>query len=73
VTVCRDHLVGSVFLLHDEQVEFTGRGMELVDTGDYDGDGSSERLLLQSGYNRDGYVLVFDGMRQEAEHIWGCH
>jgi hypothetical protein len=61
------------FLLHDEQVDFIANGMELVDAGDYDSDGKSELLFWRSGYNRDGYVLVFDDLRQKAEYTWGYH
>jgi len=61
------------FLLHDAQVDLIGTGMELVDAGDYDGDGRSEVLFWKSGYNRDGYLLVFDGLRQKAEYTWSYH
>lgn len=61
------------FLLRDAAVDLVGTGMELVDAGDYDGDGRSEALFWKSGYNRDGYVLLFDHLRQKAEYIWGYH
>jgi hypothetical protein len=61
------------FLLHDAQADLIGTGMELVDAGDYDGDGRSEVLFWKSGYNRDGYLLVFDGLRQKAEYTWSYH
>ena len=47
--------------------------MELVDAGDYDGDGRSELLFWRGGYNRDGYVLVFDELRQKVEYTWSYH
>jgi hypothetical protein len=61
------------FLLQDETIDFIGNGMELVDAGDYDGDGRSELLFWHSGYNRDGYVLVFDDLRQKVEYTWSYH
>jgi hypothetical protein len=61
------------FLLHDETVDFIGSGMELVDAGDYDGDGRSELLFWHSGYNLDGYLLVFDDLRQKIEYVWSYH
>ena len=45
--------------------------MELIDAGDYDNDGKSELLFWYSGYNRDGYILIYDDFRKSAEYIWG--
>jgi hypothetical protein len=47
--------------------------MELVDAADYDGDGKSELLFWQSAYNRDGYILIFDDLRQRIEYTWRYH
>ncbi len=64
---------GNWFLLDGEKIEFLGHQMELVDAGDYDHDGRSELLFWHSGYNRDGYVLMYDGLRQKVEYLWGYH
>lgn len=61
------------FLIEGENLEFLGTQMELVDAGDYDKDGHSEILFWHNGYNRNGYLLVFDGMRQKIEYIWSYH
>jgi hypothetical protein len=61
------------FMLDGERNEFIGTQMELVDAGDYDKDGHSELLFWYSGYNRDGYVLVYDDLRRKADYIWSYH
>ncbi len=60
------------FLLHDG-VRYLGAGLSLVDAGDYDGDGVSELLFWYSGYNSDGYVLLYDRFRKRAELGWSYH
>ncbi len=52
---------------------FIGRDLELIDAGDYDGDGASEVVFHQSGYNYDGYVLLYDRLRKQAEFGWSYH
>jgi hypothetical protein len=47
--------------------------MVLVGAGDYDGDGNSEILFQGGGYNKDGYTLYFDNLRQKAEFNWSYH
>lgn len=64
---------GNWFLLTGERISFLGTEMEFVDAGDYDGDGRSELLFWRSGYNRDGYVLVYDQLQQKTEYVWGYH
>lgn len=64
---------GNWFLLDGEKIEFLGHQMELVDAGDYDNDGRSEMLFWRSGYNKDGYVLMYDGFRQKVEYLWSYH
>ena len=50
-----------------------GDGMDLLDAGDYDGDGHSEMIFWTSGENRDGYVLVYDDFAKRAEFYWHYH
>jgi hypothetical protein len=50
-----------------------GAGLQLVDAGDYDGDGESEVVFAYSGYNRDGYTLFTDAFRKRAEVRWSYH
>ena len=46
---------------------------ELIDIGDFDGDGSIEALFWFSGYNEDGYILYFDRFKKSATFTWGYH
>jgi hypothetical protein len=61
------------FSIHDGVSRFVGRGMELVDAADYDGDGKTEFLFWSSGYDNDGYRLMFDGFAKTAEYLWSYH
>lgn len=45
----------------------------LLDAGDYDGDGTSEIIFFSSGYNRDGYVMLYDNLTKQVEHSWSYH
>ena len=61
------------FLLDGNNIEYIGRAMTLVDAGDYDNDGRSELVFWHSGYNRDGYVLIYNNFEKKVEYIWGYH
>ena len=61
---------GNWFLLEGDSIEHLGNQMELVDAGDYDEDGHSDLLFWTSGYNRDGYVLVYNRLGQKVEYVW---
>jgi hypothetical protein len=61
------------FLIRSDQITFIGNEMVLVDAGDYNGDGKSEILFWSSGYNKDGYILYFDNLRQKVEYKWSYH
>lgn len=45
----------------------------LVDAGDFDGDGESEIVFAYSGYNKDGYVLLFSNLTKTLEKFWSYH
>ena len=61
------------FLTDGPSLEHLGHEMELVDIGDYDGDGTSEMLFWHSGHNRGGYRLLFDSLRRQVRYEWGYH
>ena len=50
-----------------------GDNMDLVDAGDYDGDGKSELLFWTSGDDRDSYVLMYDDFAKRSEFYWNYH
>jgi hypothetical protein len=50
-----------------------GANLELVDAGDYDGDGKSEVLFWFSGYNKDGFTLFYDDLAKRADFRWSYH
>jgi len=54
-------------------VEFLGRGMWLVDAGDYDNDGRSEIVFSIDRYNRGGYELFYDDFKGHAVFEFGYH
>jgi hypothetical protein len=64
---------GNWFIVDGDKLEFLGNQMEMVDAGDYDKDGCSELLFWHSGYNRDGYILIYNGLKQKTEYLWGYH
>lgn len=47
--------------------------MELVDIGDFDNDKNIEMLFSLSGYNKDGYTLVYDQFNKNVEYSWSYH
>ena len=53
--------------------EFLGRSLELIDAGDYDGNGYSEIVFHKYGYNHDAYVLLFDHLSKQIEFGWVYH
>lgn len=61
------------FSVKENIINFIGDGMELVDAGDYDGDGKSEILFWYSGYNKDGYILLLDDLKGRLEFLWNYH
>lgn len=56
----------------DEATSFTP-SLELMDEGDFDGDGGEEVVFFFSGYNFDGYVLYHDNFRKAVRFGWRYH
>ncbi|HEY2378281.1 MAG TPA: hypothetical protein VGH98_20050 [Gemmatimonadaceae bacterium] len=50
-----------------------GDEMDLVDAGDYDGDGKSELLFWRAGDDVDAYVLIYDDFSKQVEFYWNYH
>ena len=61
------------FLINGNDIDFIGREMELIDVGDYDGDGKPEFLFWYSGYDNDGYIIMYNDFREKTEYLWGYH
>lgn len=61
------------FLATKNNIAYLGVGLELVDAGDYDGDGTSELLFWFSGYNHDGYMLYSTEAAGMIEFTWKYH
>lgn len=61
---------GNWFLLDGDSIEYLGNQMELVDAGDYDEDGHTDFLFWHSGYNQDGYVLIYNQLGQKVQYVW---
>jgi hypothetical protein len=76
-TVCNDELgegmAPSWFSVKGNTIKYVGEGMELVDAGDYDADGKSELIFWYSGYNENGYVLLYDDLKKKEEFLWSYH
>ncbi len=56
-----------------ESVHHIGNNLELIDAGDYDGDGKSEIVFWHASYNRDGYSLLLDDLSRRVDFIWSYH
>jgi hypothetical protein len=54
-------------------IGFLGRGMWLVDAGDYDNDGRSEIVFFIDRYNRGGYELFYDDFKGHAVFEFSYH
>jgi len=66
------------FVSADHKVVFLGLQWELLDAGDYDGDGESE-VIFQVAEGKDidieteGYVLFYDDFRRNVRFVWQNH
>ncbi|MBK8794809.1 MAG: hypothetical protein IPN59_17200 [Holophaga sp.] len=56
-----------------KRATYLGAGLELVGTGDFDGDGQSELLFWHSRYNENGYLLFSSNSIEKAKYLWGYH
>jgi hypothetical protein len=57
----------------DGKARFLGAGLMLLDAGDYDHDGRSELVFALSLYNRGGYVLFSDNLKEQSQFVFGYH
>ncbi|HTS16853.1 MAG TPA: hypothetical protein VMP11_04715, partial [Verrucomicrobiae bacterium] len=60
------------FLMEPVPVQI-GEDLELVDIGDYNGDGASDFIFLHSTYDEDGYTLFSDDFKKRLEVRWIYH
>ena len=56
-----------------KEIKFLGKGMRLVDAGDYDNDGKSEVVFSIEGYDRGGYRIFYDDFKRNATFEFGYH
>ena len=61
------------WFLIDDSIRPLGANLSFVDAADYDADNNSELLFWYSRYNRDGYLLFYDGLRRYADFQWSYH
>jgi hypothetical protein len=61
------------FLIDSKDIRLIGRSLDWIDAGDYSGEGRSQLVFHKSGYNLDGYVLVWGGLKNQAEFDWSYH
>jgi len=61
------------FIGPNRKVSYVGRGLRLVDTGDYDKDGKSEVVFLIDSYNRGGYELFYDNFKKHVTFEFNYH
>ena len=55
------------------QLDGWSSSQDLIDIGDFDGDGKIEALFWFSGYNEDGYVLYSEEFERSTTFTWGYH
>jgi hypothetical protein len=72
--VLRVMLADQWFVLDPKrEIKILDDGMELVDAGDYDGDGKSELVFSIDRYDRGGYELFYDDFRKRVVFAFSYH
>lgn len=61
------------FFLQNKSVKAIGTQLDMLSIGDFDNDGKDEALFRFFGYNRDGYILFFNGFKNSIQSIWAYH
>ena len=61
------------WFIMDSVPKHLGDGLDLLDAGDYDGDGHSELIFWTTDEDLDGYVLLYDSLSKRAEFTWHYH
>ena len=62
-----------VVAFNGRKPQLIGDQLELVDMGDYDGDGKAEFIFWRSGYNADGYILCWGRPMTITNGRWIYH
>ncbi|THB63659.1 MAG: hypothetical protein D6B27_11875 [Gammaproteobacteria bacterium] len=57
----------------DNGIKLIGMELDLLDAGDYDNDGETEFVFINSGYNSDGYTLFESKFSQRTDYYWKYH
>ena len=62
----------SYWIVESSKTHFSylGKNMQLLETGDFDGDGYSEFLFWFEGYAQDGYVLIWGNFTRASKCLW---
>jgi hypothetical protein len=70
-----DPIIHKIFILaeHDKTPVFIHDQLELVDIGDYDGNGDSEFIFWTTKENRDGYILCWGCPLKKTSGRWSYH
>jgi hypothetical protein len=61
------------YYVDHKTVRLIGQSLQWIDAGDYDQDGHSEIVLHKTGYNYDGYVLLYDKLERQVTFAWNYH
>lgn len=64
---------GTIVFAVGEDIRMRVASAHLVDWVSVDDDDIPDVLLRTSGYNKDGYVLVYDGFTKQVAFEWGYH
>jgi hypothetical protein len=62
-----------VLQIPHQSPQLLGTSLELVDFGDFDGDGRTEFLFWSADYNQDGYMLCWGQPHKSSRSAWCYH